>query len=553
MASYVTHNPTSLIGRALFNFDEFGAANFKYTGVVRVSVSDSFTYAQATASNYSDSVYTVSSFGRLGWTAAQIANIDALLTTFQAFSGLKFSAVTNYSGNTPLQVGGLSDINISFVSQPDGDFAGESSINQDSSFGYTNARGDLVLNVNGFGGDGVRNDTSFDGSSFGFHTLMHELGHSLGLAHPHSDYTNDVPTVTADFAALVGVGFQQLGFTVRSGLDLYKEYFSVMSYDDQTPANEGESYAQTPMILDVIALQEAYGDGTGSSGLTNDMVTPGGGGGVGSYRTYFDVGGVDTVDLVNYASGAYFHMGAAIQGAKYAVGVSMSRTDELAMAQPQSGPSSLRWFYGAFENALGSAGNDRLVGNTLANRLTGKGGNDILDGGLGTDTAVLAATRASSAVNRSATGWTVSSAQDGIDTLTGVERLQFSDQKLALDLDGTAGTAAKLIGAVFGAAAVHNPSYMGVALGLLDTGWSAPQLADAAVRLFNPVTNFDVVSMLWTAVLGAPPTPQSAAPIVALLDGGMSVGALTVLVSDLELNTTNIGLVGLAQSGIEYL
>jgi serralysin len=553
MASYIAYNPTSLMGRAFFNFDEFGVANFKYAGVVQVSVSDSFTYAQAHASAYSESVYTVSSFGRTGWSATQLTNINALLGTFQAFAGLKFSAVTNYTGYTPAQVGGLSDINISLVSQPSGDFAGESAINQDSSFGYANAQGDLVLNVNGFGGDGVRNDASFGGSSFGFHTLMHEMGHSLGLAHPHSNYTNNVPTLTSDFAALVGVGFQQLGFVVRSPLDLYKEYFSVMSYDDQTPANAAESYAQTPMILDVIALQEAYGPGTGSSGAADDVVTPGGDGGVGAYRTYFDTGGVDTVDLVNYASGAYFHMGVAIVGAQYAVGVSMSRADELAMAQPQVGPSSLRWFYGAFENALGSAGNDRIVGNALANRLTGNAGDDTLDGGLGIDTAVLGATRAASVVTRVATGWTVSSLQDGRDTLAGIERLQFADQKLALDLSGAAGTAAKLIGAVFGPAAVHNLDYVGVALGLLDTGWSAQQLGDAAVRLFNPQTNFDVVSVLWTAVLGAPPSVQSAAPIVALLDGGMGVGALTVLVSDLELNTANIGLVGLANTGLAYL
>ncbi len=37
-----------------------------------------------------------------------------------------------------------------------------------------------------------------------------------------------------------------------------------------------------------------------------------------------------------------------------------------------------------------------------------------------------------------------------------------------------------------------------------------------------------------------------------LLDGGMTVGTLTVLAADLDLNTTNIGLVGLVQTGIEY-
>ncbi|MBK7053157.1 MAG: hypothetical protein IPH54_22200 [Rhodoferax sp.] len=58
--------------------------------------------------------------------------------------------------------------------------------------------------------------------------------------------------------------------------------------------------------------------------------------------------------------------------------------------------------------------------------------------------------------------------------------------------------------------------------------------------------------ILWTNLVGSAPSPSQAAPIVALLDGGMTVGALTVLAADLDLNTTNIGLVGLVQTGIEY-
>ena len=73
-----------------------------------------------------------------------------------------------------------------------------------------------------------------------------------------------------------------------------------------------------------------------------------------------------------------------------------------------------------------------------------------------------------------------------------------------------------------------------------------------AVGAAGKTSHTDVVNLLWTNLVGSAPSPSQAAPIVALLDGGMTVGALTVLAADLDLNTTNIGLVGLVQTGIEY-
>lgn len=553
MGSYAAYNPTSLVGRALFNFDEFGFSNFKYTGTVTVSVSDSLTWTQVNLGGYSTSVYTSSNSGYSNWTAVQLNNIDAITSAYSNFINLKFSPVQNYSGTHPVSVGSLSDINISLLVRADVDFSGVSSINLDSTFGYTHARGDIVLNVDGFGGAGVHNDTSLNSNTFGFHVLMHEIGHSLGLSHPHSDYENGVPTLTSDYAATVGLGFDKLGFNISRPVDMYKEYFSIMSYDDQTPAGEADSYAQTPMILDVIALQGAYGEGAGSSGAGNDVLAPGANGGVVAYRSYFDLGGVDTVDLKNYADGAYLHMGTSITGASHGVGVSMSSADEHTMSNLGGDPSSLRWFYGDFENAAGSAANDHIIGNALANAIDGKAGNDVIDGGAGIDLALYSANRAACTLTKQALGWTLGSAVAGVDTLLNVERLQFSDQSVALDLDGAAGQAVKIIGAVFGPASVANRQFVGAALKVLDSGWSYDQLATAAVGITGKSGPFEVVSMLWTNVLGTAPTAAQAAPIVALLEQGLSLGQLTVLAADMPQNASNIDLVGLVQGGVEYL
>jgi hypothetical protein len=142
---------------------------------------------------------------------------------------------------------------------------------------------------------------------------------------------------------------------------------------------------------------------------------------------------------------------------------------------------------------------------------------------------------------------------DDTDYLTNIERLKFSDKSIALDLDGNAGTTAKILGAVFGKDAVNNKNYVGIGLNFLDTGWSYDNLAGLALEAAGAKTNDQIVSLLWTNVIGTNPTAADKQPFIALLENGMSAGALAHLAADTSYNTTNINLVGLAQTGIEYI
>ena len=81
----------------------------------------------------------------------------------------------------------------------------------------------------------------------------------------------------------------------------------------------------------------------------------------------------------------------------------------------------------------GLSGSDKLMGMDGADTLNGGPGDDTLDGGDGTDTAIFAGSRASYTIIVTGVGeFTISSAAEGADTLTGIELAQFADQTVTL-------------------------------------------------------------------------------------------------------------------------
>ena len=198
---------------------------------------------------------------------------------------------------------------------------------------------------------------------------------------------------------------------------------------------------------------------------------------------------------------------------------------------------------------------DKTINLVANDTFKGQPGTDLFDGGLGTDTVVYSGPLKQYTVIKSGNRYIVSepTGSDDTDYLTNIERLKFSDKSIALDLDGNAGTTAKILGAVFGKESVLNKSYVGIGLSFLDAGWTYDNLAGLALDAAGAKTNDQIVNLLWTNVIGSKPTEAEKQPFIALLENGMSAGALAHLAADTSFNTTNINLVGLAQTGIEYI
>ena len=280
--------------------------------------------------------------------------------------------------------------------------------------------------------------------TYGFQTMIHEIGHTLGLNHM-GNYNGSgswTPSSYQDSVVLSVMSYFGPSAPLRS---------NEVAQADWTSANGTVVGAQTPMVNDVMAIQQVYGVSTTTRtgntvyGFHSNVAAPA----ATIYDftlnanpilTIFDSSGDDTLDLSGWNTPSTI----LLEAGSYSSANSM--TNNIAIA-----------FGVVIENALGGGGNDTLTGNSAGNRLDGGAGNDVLngmdgddfltgglgndtvDGGAGNDTAVLNGNSSSFTVNLNATTgvYTVASAATGTDTFVRVEFFQFND--------GTR-TAAQLVG-----------------------------------------------------------------------------------------------------------
>lgn len=234
------------------------------------------------------------------------------------------------------------------------------------------------------------NDDTPVAGNYEWTTILHEIGHALGLKHGHENEGK----------------FKSLPFHVDS-----MEY-SIMTYRAYIGApvsggygNEEYGYAQTYMMLDIAALQRMYGaDFSTNSGKTVYKWKPGSGdtyvnGKVGIdaasgadanriFATIWDGGGTDTYDLTAYSSGVRIDL----RPGKHSV------FSDAQLAFLGGGPNdgfargnifNALLYKGdvrsLIENAKGGSGGDLIAGNQARNTLYGNGGNDKLYGFSGSD------------------------------------------------------------------------------------------------------------------------------------------------------------------------
>jgi serralysin len=301
---------------------------------------------------------------------------------------------------------------------------------------YGTQKGIMVFNVDnrGWNLDDPNPAVTIDGlgrGGYAWGTILHEAGHAHGLSHPHD--TGGGSVVMAGVTGAQG----SLGvFNLNQGV------YTQMSYNagwvthpdgglsgfDPAGFRSDAGWEATLAAFDVAQLQIRYGvhpdAATGDTVYTMLDVNAEGT----FWETIYDTGGNDTI-AYNGARGAQIDLTAASLDYSATGGGVVSFVHSLpgqTAAQAIKGGFTIA--YGVVvENATGGSGNDVLLGNGTANVLTGnngndsflgRGGNDSLIGGAGTDTAAYAA---AATITQTATGWSVTTASEGTDTLESVE------------------------------------------------------------------------------------------------------------------------------------
>ncbi|WP_373987631.1 S8 family serine peptidase [Duganella sp. BuS-21] len=210
-------------------------------------------------------------------------------------------------------------------------------------------------------------------------------------------------------------------------------------------------------------------------------------------------------------------------------------------------------------NAFGGDGNDTIIANAIGGTLHGMGGNDILRGGAGLDTAAFLHASAGYTIAKTTTGYSVKakSGDEGADQLSGIERLEFSDGVIALDTTGgIAGQAYRLYQAAFDR--TPDRAGLGYWIGVMDGGVSLIEVAQGFVQsgefktLYGAApSNTELVNHLYQNVLHRAPDAAGAAYWLELLDQHR-ITAADALRSFSESTENVAALVGVTENGIYY-
>ena len=180
-----------------------------------------------------------------------------------------------------------------------------------------------------------------------------------------------------------------------------------------------------------------------------------------------------------------------------------------------------------------------------------------ITGEVGVDTVTFNGEFASYSVDTSNKIWTVT--EDftlHTYSVESIERIAFSNKIIAYDIDGNAGNTLKLLGLLLGKDQATNKTYVGAGLKLLDDGMTYEQLMGAAldVVLGTNASSLSVVELIWNNLIGPPTPADNISQYSALIDNGAYTSAgLAIAAANHDLNATNIDLVGLAQTGVEYI
>lgn len=314
---------------------------------VGTAVTVTFSFMEAAPSNADSS----DANGFTALTSEQRAAARLAFTQIQSVSGISFVEATDSSAvNVRLGSNAQGGVSAGYAYLP---------------YSTSDGRGGQVYLATESSGDGTTAGT------YGYATILHEIGHAIGLKHP-GNYNAGDTSGSAGTPPFLPASEDNVGN-------------SLMSYNDHV---SGLS-ASTLMPYDIAALQYLYGANTTTgAGASTYSFTD-----VAALQTVYDTSGTDVFDFqalsqgvtVNLAAGTHSSVGLATSGVAAASNLAIAYDTVIENAVGSNYADSIQG--NASANTLtGGAGNDTLLGLDGADVLYGGLGNDVIYGGTGGDT-----------------------------------------------------------------------------------------------------------------------------------------------------------------------
>ena len=234
--------------------------------------------------------------------------------------------------------------------------------------------------------DGEYRGEEFEFGGFLFLTLLHEIGHVLGLKHPFED-------------TLLPTEFDNTRYTVMAYNDFDDAWYRFFYLENgQVTGATFLVQPTTPMPLDILAIQGLYGAATnieqGATTYEFDTRFP-------VMETVVDSGGIDTFDMsdhtrpsvVNLTPGAFSSIGYLSIEAQLAFWRGQfPDTPASFFSDALNRPGGYTWSNNVatsqdtvIENVRAGSGNDTINGNAADNSLSGGAGSDRIYGSTGND------------------------------------------------------------------------------------------------------------------------------------------------------------------------
>ncbi len=229
------------------------------------------------------------------------------------------------------------------------------------------------FNYEGTGWDYQNVNGGLEMGGYGFTTILHEIGHGLGLAHTHD----------RDGASSIFPGVDSAFDTGRYGLN--QGLYTVMGYNDgriadnlDPDATPGYGWSGTPMAFDIFAIQQIYGTNTSYHAGNNVYLLPETNDVGTYYQAIWDAGGTDWIRYDGDNESTIDLRAASLRSGDAYAGGRLSSADGIYGGYTIASGVTI-------ENASGGSARDLMFGNQARNVMQGDGGNDLLVGLGGND------------------------------------------------------------------------------------------------------------------------------------------------------------------------